>query len=494
MIGKKIPQREPEHARSGTRVFDRTCAPVRAFVWCAVAVALCVVSCGRESDTQSDQPPPVVLIVLESLRADHLGCYGYSRPTSPVLDAFAAHSIRYANAHAVTSWTLPSHVSILTGTYPAVHGVTEPDQSLADEFETLAERLAGVGIPPAGRPPRYETAAFVSAPFLRRPYNLHQGFAIYDDEAASPTNVEGHADVTNSVIESKVMDYLDSRSGNPFFLYVHLWDIHFDYIPPAPYDTMFVDDACEPFPITELPFNDAVRPGMSDARLRYLISQYDGEIRCADALVGRVFDRLKERGDWENAVVVVTADHGEEFFEHGAKGHKKNLHGTSLRVPLLIKPSGPFEPRVVDEPVSLTMLAGMIDSLADVTSAMDGGRSAGGTPAPVFAALDLNLHALVDGEIVASRVDHHESIEAGGWKLIRLPQKGGVQLFHIAGGDRAELHDTAAAHPKRVRELLSALDARNEAAQARMAVAPAGRIELDEAEKERLRGLGYLGR
>ncbi|NNE08069.1 MAG: hypothetical protein HKN20_05850 [Gemmatimonadetes bacterium] len=112
----------------------------------------------------------------------------------------------------------------------------------------------------------------------------------------------------------------------------------------------------------------------------------------------------------------------------------------------------------------------------------------------MFAELDLNLHALVDGEIVASRVDHHESIESDGWKLIRLPRKGGVQLYDIAGGDRAEKRDLAADHPGRVRAMLAALDARNAAAEARRAASPAGRIVLDDDEKERLRGLGYLGR
>lgn len=488
MIGKKIRQ------MNSTREFRAERRWSRGFA-CALALAVSFAGCARESQEGGSQAPNVVLIVLESLRADHLGSYGYERATSPVLDAFAARSIRYANAHAVTSWTLPSHVSILTGEYPAVHGVTEPDHSLADGFETLAERLAGVGEAPRDRKQPYETAAFVGAPFLRRPYNLHQGFAIYDDEAASPTNVEGHADVTNPAIEAKVMEYLANQSGGPFFLYVHLWDIHFDYIPPPPFDTMFVDDSCEPFAITEMPFNDDVRPDMSAARLRYLISQYDGEIRCADALVGRIFDRVRERGDWDRTIVAVTSDHGEEFFEHGESGHKKNLHGTSLRVPLLIKPAGPFEPRVIDEPFSLAGLASRILALTQIPGAPGHGPPGDAPePAPVFAELDLNLHALVDGEIVASRVDHHESIEAGGWKLIRLPRKGGVQLFHIGGGDRAEKRNLAAAEPERVRTLLAALEARNAAAEARTAASPAGRIVLDDDEKERLRGLGYLGR
>ena len=289
-------------------------------------------ACGAGATDDSPGPgrrPNVLLVTIESLRPDHVASFGGPRATCPNLDALAREGVVYPDAHSVTSWTLASHASLFTGLYPTTHRVVEPLGRLADAHTTLAERLAERG---------YQCAGVVSGPYLREEHNLHQGFELYD---SSPADDQGaaHGDVTSPEVEAALRRFLleERDPERPFFLFAYLWDPHYDYIPPQPHDRTFVDAECQPVDCREYATTRTVHAGIPAAQLRWVQAQYDGEIRWTDEHLGRVLDLVRELGLWDDTLVVVTADHGEEFFEHGNKGHKQNLHVEQVHVPLVVK-------------------------------------------------------------------------------------------------------------------------------------------------------------
>ncbi|MFH1279833.1 MAG: sulfatase [Candidatus Eisenbacteria bacterium] len=451
--------------------------------WMAAA-ALISAGCGGGGSR-----PNVVVVTIESLRADHLGCYGYDLPTSPHLDRFAAESIRFDRAYSVTSWTLPSHAALLTGMYPSAVQVTEPHHKLSDSYATLAETLAEEG---------YHTAAFVSGPFLRTPYNLNQGFALYDDGPSAVTQETAHGDVTNPSMERAVTAFLRSRPEEPFFLFAYFWDVHYDFIPPPPYDTMFVTADMEPFDGTGFESNNEIRPDMSPERFRYLVSQYDGEIRSTDEMFGRLFGVLREEGLWENTAILVTADHGEEFFEHGAKGHKHNLHVETLHVPLLFKPPGLFEPAVDGRVASLIDVAPTVLGLCGVRPPEGvAGRSllapAEDAPRELFYELYLTYYGyVIGGGFAGTKTFDSFALRKGGRKYIRLPMKGGERLYDVLGdpAERQDLSDSLAAELPDFRAKVEEYIARAEAIAASHGAAPDAALSAEE--RERLEALGYI--
>lgn len=461
------------------------------FIWIFPAV---LAGCGGSTEP-GKLAPNIILFTLESLRADHVGCYGYARPVTPNLDRFAAEAVRFAEARSPTSWTLTAHASLMTGLYPAAHGVLEPTDRLADGFVTLAEALSE----PAGDRPPYATAAFVSGPFLRAAFHLGQGFALYDDSAASPGEVASHGDVTNPAMERKIVSYLRSSPPEPFFLFGYFWDIHYDYIPPPPFDTLFAPPGAEKFDISRFEFNDGIRPGMSRERLTYVVSQYDGEIRCTDEMLGRILAVIREEGLWDDTIIIVTADHGEEFFEHGEKGHKHNLHVESLRVPLLVKPAGRFEPRVERAAVSLVDLFPTLAPGGRGASpggaggrALPGWRSSTDGREALVADLALPLRAVVNGEVVAKRTDRHLALRTGLHKLIRLPRREGVRLYSV-DDDPAERRDLSAQRPDLCDSLDAVLTRRLAAMEESAAMTgDGGTAAISPEERARLEALGYM--
>jgi len=188
------------------------------------------------------RPPDVLLISIDSLRADHLSCYGYGRNTSPHLDELAEEGTLFAACAATTSWTLPSHISIFTGRDISAHQVVGDGFSLNDSVPTLPEALSAAG---------YATAAFCSSPYLNPAFGFGRGFDLYHNtdfdrhgsrDTILPSERErdaGHGDVTSERIVELAGDWLGEKRDRPFFLFLHFWDVHYDYIPPAPYDRLF---------------------------------------------------------------------------------------------------------------------------------------------------------------------------------------------------------------------------------------------------------------
>jgi arylsulfatase A-like enzyme len=285
-----------------------------------------------------ESPPNVILIVLDTVRADHLGCYGYERPTSPNIDAFAGTATRHTRALSSAPWTIPSHASMFTGKPPFVHGAhtvavkrrRNNVRGLSRDHVTLAEALSAEG---------YETAAFVgNTAYLARFWRLDQGFDTYHVERA-------YADGLNE----RILDWLE-RAERPFFLFVNYIDAH------RPYNARPRAGFLDP-PATEddgklvRQLKQRVLPVKRPVPLdlaRRVIDQYDTAIANLDEEVGALLDRLKQREFDENAVIVITSDHGEYFGEHRLVEHSKDVYQEALRVPLLVRTPGQREARTAD--------------------------------------------------------------------------------------------------------------------------------------------------
>ena len=293
--------------------------------------------------------PNVLLIVLDTLRADHLGTYGYERDTSPVLDAFARENLRFNYAVTAATWTPAAMASIFSGLYVTAHGMMPPNKQpeasiaakkistkLVDEVETLAEVFSKNG---------YKTAGVSSNPWLQRAFGYSQGFEVFKYLGRVRAGHVNRAGLT--VLESLL------QADKPFFLYLHYMDPHEPYDPPPEFKEMFQG------PIE--------RPGYNEEMLRN-INWYDGEIRYLDSKLGELFAALKSRGVYDDLIIVIAADHGEQFKERGSVGHGFNLNDEELRVPLFIKTGRRVQRGEMDGVVSVIDIYPTILRLAGLKS------------------------------------------------------------------------------------------------------------------------------
>jgi arylsulfatase A-like enzyme len=328
-------------------------APLRAVLAAFGAVAGLSAGCGETSGPA--QPPNVLLVSIDTLRADHLSSYGYERNTTPHLDALAARGLLFEAAHSTSSWTLPAHASLLTGRYPSFHGLEDEGAVLPEGLPTLAERFRELG---------YATFAVVAHVYVGREFGLDRGFDSFDDSLLEG----GTRNPRAAEVVDRVLAHVDADGDRPFFAFVHLFDPHWDYAPPPPWDARFTDPGyAGPVDGTLRSLSPWSGPdrAMPAADLAHLLALYDGEVAYADAEIGRLLAALEERGALERTVVAVTADHGEEFEEHGRLGHGHSLYGEVLRVPLILAghPRLPAGERR-REPVSLVDVAATLLDLA----------------------------------------------------------------------------------------------------------------------------------
>jgi arylsulfatase A-like enzyme len=318
-----------------------------------LAIAVLAAGCSKRTSDAPQKPqvradaswPSIVLFSIDTLRPDHLGCYGYPRKTSPRMDQLAAEGALFENAISSSSWTLPAHCALFTGLADSVHGCQDMDQRLADDRETLAERLAALG---------YATAGFFSGPALHPVFGLSQGFERYVDctsfadlslkMAQTGQSLDGGviqaaatADITSPRVYQEVSAWLQRNERRPFFLFIHLWDVHFDFIPPPPYDRMFDPNYTGTVTGQNFFVDDAINANMPQRDREHIVALYDGEIGWTDEHIGKILDALDSRGLRDNTIVMLVADHGEEFFEHGGKGHRQTLYDEVIRIPLLVR-------------------------------------------------------------------------------------------------------------------------------------------------------------
>ncbi|MBN2245020.1 MAG: sulfatase [Candidatus Aminicenantes bacterium] len=276
----------------------------------------------------------IILVSIDTLRPDHLGCYGYEKATSPTIDRLAKEGVCFKSAFSSTTWTLPAHLAMLTSLPDLVHGVVSEAFLLDEKRITLAEMLKKEG---------YKTYGVFTGPFLLPRWGFNQGFDKYIDatlydkalEGAEMLNAAERGRTTPGAME-EVKTILETNKNHPFFLFLHLFDVHPDFDPPPPYDTLFDPDYSGDISGKDIMNNPKVNKDIPARDLEHLQALYDGEIRFVDEQgITRLIELLSDNKLLDNTLLVITSDHGEEFFEHGVFGHRQNLFDTTLRIPLI---------------------------------------------------------------------------------------------------------------------------------------------------------------
>lgn len=442
--------------------------------------------------------PSIILIMVDTLRADYLGTYGFEGDVSPNLDRLGDESVLFEHCYAQAPWTKPSIASLFTSLHPVTHNVlshkgryvqrgsrTDRTDALSGDATTMAEALREAG---------YATAAFVANPWILPDQGFAQGFDHFDGRFAGNTTT---ADVVFDVARA----WLQSRPPDrPFFLYLHLMDVHGPYrSPDADFAALRDSPSLGPDrPLTEREVERFRRylgrapwVGRGDARqLRTWRGRYAAGVRAFDARLGPFVDELRETRLLDEAALVVTSDHGEELCDHGGWDHGYNLHEHQLRVPLMIRPPGPTRSvRRIHETVELLDVMPTLIAMA-------------GTRIPV-GLHGRDLSPLIEGlpenersrSLLASGVKWaptQHALRRGPHKLIATLPSGPSLLFDIEQ-DPTEQRDLAAVQPDAVRALRAELD--------RQLTSPALRARFARKEvavppsmEERLEQLGYVER
>src|SRR5258706_3773275 len=332
------------------------------------ALAGCSRSPAPESPAQLESLPDIVLVSIDSLRPDHLSCYGYHAPTSPNIDVLAAGGVRCELALSTTSWTLPAHAALFTGLNDSTHGLVTNGLRLSAQATTLAECLARRG---------YRTAGFFGGPYLHPAFGLDKGFQVWEscmtpltEELITGGKLGGeaaHADVTGPRTLAALRRFLEKPDPRPLFLFVHLFDVHYDYNPPADDVIPFDPDYTGTLDFSHLESNPAISKDMPPRDKQHLVALYDGEIRFTDRNLGKLLALLERQRSDRSRLLVVTADHGEEFFEHGHKGHQSSLYDELVRIPLIWNWPGHLpKDTLVRDPVRITDIMPTLLSVAGV--------------------------------------------------------------------------------------------------------------------------------
>jgi len=426
-----------------------------------------------------ERPHGVVLVVVDTLRADHLGFYGYSRDTSSHLDRWAEEGMVFERAMSTSSWTLPTFGSILTGRLPTGHGVgyrgggeVRPKSTRLDQtLPTLAEELQQAG---------FATGAFIDNPWLKPRFGLNRGFDTYDYQSATNKR-RRRADKVVDLATS----WIDAHRDQPFFLLVHLFDPHMTYDPPPSVRGRFIGPYEDRFSLPVFaPRKIRARANeVGEDERSFITAAYDEEIAFVDQELNRFFEGLVERELFQQLLVILTSDHGEELFDHDSFEHGHSVYQELLHVPLVV-----WGPSVESGREALPV------SVIDIAPTILDAVGVSGEPNPLSRSLWPRLtrrKRLDPRPLVAEGTLYGPERKA----IIEWPHKlelnlssESIHLFDLESdpGERSDLSPSEIAVARRLEERLrSILEA------ARSDKAPE-EIELDEETLEELRSLGYI--
>jgi arylsulfatase A-like enzyme len=452
--------------------------------------ALWAAGCSRPPARAADQRN-ALLISIDSLRDDHVGCYGYDKPTTPTLDAFARQNVRFAHAYAAAPWTLPSHASMFTGLYPTTHGVERSSRRLNEGAPTLARMLQAAG---------WQTGAIVCAPLLRAVYGLNQGFGTYDESLVGDSHKKARTAKVGPAVTDKALDWLDRADGRPFLLFLHYWDVHYDYTPPRRYEKMFDPDYRGKLDGADIRHRTDIAPGMNPRDLQHLLALYDAEIRYTDDAIADLLAGLTARGLDRNTMVWITADHGEEFLDHGGTMHGFTVYEDQLRVPLLARiPWLAATAKEIQEHVSLVDL---LPTFLDLLNVPAGDRTLHGLSLrPLLTGGEWERdHILAETAIgrfggSPAKARWSAMIDQAGGKLHRVrlnPKESRLMLFDLPT-DPGEQRDQAETEVERRDALRRRLaHAQTAQRQLRATLDASAAAKIDPQMAETLKGLGYI--
>jgi arylsulfatase A-like enzyme len=451
--------------------------------------------------------PNVILITLDTTRADHLGCYGYGVPTSPFIDSLAAQGTLFQNAYTAATWTLPAHVSLFTGQMPSVHGVGYSNFFASPNLNTLAEILKQRG---------YITAGFTGGPFLSSAFHVHQGFDYYDEKLDANTKLKRMfvlRAVSNlfhlqwktvgqrnaETINRSLFPFLNwaARKKQPFFLFVNYFDPHEPYNPPEQYRRLLNIKTSMKGNIRFYPLNKKTGVAqhqdgspLTPDEFRDLQTLYDGEIRALDDQLRLLWAKLKELGLLNKSLLILTADHGETIGEHSFLDHGHNLYQEQVRIPLLITGFGRWNlPRVIESPARIIdILPTILEELKIPTppniqgqSLVQALSSVTKTAALIPAENDTDMHPRFAAFRRSQRMILNDSSK------------------YIQSSDRKDLFFNLATDPSELQNLI--VSDRNSADASKKLLSdyfgklkPAhkGKGKMDPETRERLKALGYI--
>ncbi len=488
MVTRSVAQFLHAKGSSGDRIYKEIHAATR---YPRILILTCLFLTQPSCTTlfRSANRPNVLFLIVDTLRADHLGCYGYSRDTSPHLDDLSRNALLFEDVTAQAPWTNPSVVSLFTSLYPSSHHLMtlKSDgklRSLDEKIITLTQIVKEEG---------YRTGAFTANPWLSAGIGLERGFDMYRDlPMKTPANR----------LNSIALEWIRSLQGaDPFFLYIQYMDVHGPYQPSQPYDTMYRSNKpgrhLSPEERERMP--DYLRiEGLQT--LEGYIARYDGGIRFWDECLGTFLDALSTEGYLSNTILVVTADHGEEFLDHGGFNHGSTLYEEQLRVPLILRipePAGTARNVLnrgrIDDPVELVDVLPTLLSLIDIPSIdqfqgddlTDLIRGSGWQAEPVFGegAVGFGGLPLPEGRLVSVRINDH--------KLIFNLDTKDPRLYDISS-DPGERTNRADSSPAVEEEIHDRLRVWIESCKRDGERYESGELETGQDVLEDLRALGYL--
>jgi arylsulfatase A-like enzyme len=414
---------------------------------------LLLVGCSSEQG-----PPNVLLISVDTLRPDRLGCYGHERNTSPTIDRLAREGVRFDNAYSVAGWTLPSMATIMTGRYPRDHGATDFHWSMDPALPTLAGKLRRLG---------YDTKGYVSHVILQPRYGLADGFKSYDYSVLSVGHP--HDVATAGPLTDIVLDELGSVEP-PFFLWVHYFDPHFEYLSHQQWQEWGDRD----------------------------IDRYDQEIAHTDNHIARLLGMISKKKWLDNTIIIFTSDHGEEFAEHDARFHY-TLYEEVMRVPLIIK-APDLAPRVVDDPVEqidiMPTLLSLLPSGLDAAEDLPGRDVLASVeqPRPIFFERDrpppYNQRGVLLGNYKLFVIEEADTanipITSRGTHVPITNVYPGIYMYDLAQdpGEKNNIYSEDSADGKK----LLVMVAEHFSVKHR----PVHEVDIDETLRRKLRSLGYI--
>jgi arylsulfatase A-like enzyme/Flp pilus assembly protein TadD len=398
------------------------------------------------------RPVNVVLVTIDTLRADRVGCYGNSAIQTPELDKLAGRGLVFENAIAQAPLTAPSHASMMTGVYPTAHKVRDTGGFvLSPSYETLAAILQNQG---------WDTAAFVGSSVLKKRFGFNRGFAVYDDEMPKHDSGSAAGDSPErraGEVVDRAIAWLQLQTSKPFFLWVHVYDPHLPYDPPSPF------------------------------REKYKGSPYEGEIAYTDQQLGRLFHALEKKSP-ENTLTAVLSDHGESFSEHGEYSHGVFLYDSTLRIPFLLAgPGVPAGRRVKQQARTIDVLPTILDLMGGrIPQNVQGAPLTGtfrGTEDPAALSYLETMYPKLNMGWAELR-----GVRSNRWKYIRAPKP---ELYDLTE-DPAESRNVIESHQTEVEKFEAVLKSVSGIG-ANQASEKVETTSVDPHTIEQLRSLGYLG-
>lgn len=494
-----------DQRRRGVRGLAIAAIAVGSLATVGLAVGVAAWRGSSAGPTRATPPPfDVVIYLIDTLRADRVGAYGYGKPTSPTIDELAKESVVFENCSAAAPWTLPSIVAMQTSLPPCEHGVLVDGHKLRSSIMPLAERMRSQG---------YLTASFIANPYAGKSSGLDRGY-----DLCKPTR-------TRKALP--VGPWLNSVAGRRIFLYLHTMEVHDPHMTPAAHLSLFANlsresrknagllartyrvlskvdfDAGKPLGTTDNTADQAAVMGQMAQVGELFSAMYDASVHHADANLAATIASLKRSGRWDNTLFILTADHGEELGDHGGWQHDQSAYEELLHVPLLIKfPQSQFAGRRVREHVSsLDILPTLFDAVGRSAAAgpvrgeslmkrLRDGERPGGEPRLVSLRHNLKKYYKPWHD---ERGEVNVVLRDGSWKAIYNAQRDALELYDLASdpGERTNLSTKETDRAERMKSLAKRLY--DECAARGPAVTPGSVDALDAESRSALESLGYIG-